>query len=99
MQPFVLLRTMRLACAWGAVFAVMSGIAGAQTSSDQDLMSLSIEELAKTKVFTASRHLEDAREAPSAVTIVTADEITRYGWRTLADVLGSVRGFERLPDF
>lgn len=68
-------------------------LAGAQGPSDQDLMSLSIEELAKTNVYSASRHLEDPRVAPSAVSIVSSEEIARYGWRTLGDILNSVRGF------
>ncbi len=72
---------------WGA------GLASAQAPPDQDLMSLSIEDLAKTKVFSASRHLEDTREAPSSVSIVTSDDIARYGWRTLGEILGSLRGF------
>jgi len=70
-----------------------SHVALGQTQSDSDLMSLSLEELAKTKVFSASRHLEDLHEAPSAVSIITAEDIQRYGWRTLADVIGSLRGF------
>src|ERR1051325_10127656 len=37
----------------------------AQSQSDQDVMSLSIEELTQSKVFSASRHLEDSRHAPS----------------------------------
>ncbi|MBA3912934.1 MAG: TonB-dependent receptor [Acidobacteriales bacterium] len=57
------------------------------------MMTLSLEELTHVKVYSASRHLEDSREAPAAVTVVSADEITRYGWRTLADVLRSLRGF------
>ncbi len=65
----------------------------AQNQSDQDVMSLSIEQLAQAKVFTASRHLEDSRQAPSSVSIITADDIRRYGWRTLGDVLNSLRGF------
>jgi iron complex outermembrane receptor protein len=73
--------------------ALAAGIAPAQTPPDQDLMAMSIEDLARVKVYSASRHLEDSREAPSAVTVITAEEITRYGWRTLADVLRSVRGF------
>jgi outer membrane receptor for ferrienterochelin and colicins len=44
-------------------------------------------------VFGASRFLQKSTEAPAAVTVITADEIWRYGWRTLADVLRSVRGF------
>lgn len=64
-----------------------------ETAPDQDLTSLTIEDLANVKVFSASRHLEDARQAPSAVSVITAEEITRYGWRTLADVLNSLRGF------
>jgi iron complex outermembrane receptor protein len=67
--------------------------AHSQAAPDQDLMSLSIEDLAKTKVFSASRHLEDTRQAPSSVSIVTSDDIQKHGWRTLADVIGSLRGF------
>jgi iron complex outermembrane receptor protein len=65
----------------------------AQSESDQDVMSLSIEQLAQAKVFTASRHAEDSRQAPSSVSVITADDIKRYGWRTLCDVLNSLRGF------
>jgi len=49
--------------------------------------------LAQVKVYSASRHLEDARDAPSSVTVITAEEIRHYGWRTLADILNSQRGF------
>ncbi len=43
-------------------------------------------------VFSASRYAQDASEAPASVTIITADEIRRQGYRTLADILGAVRG-------
>ena len=45
------------------------------------------------RVFGASERLQPVTEAPSSVTIVTAREIARYGYRTLADILRSVRGF------
>ncbi|HEU4413403.1 MAG TPA: TonB-dependent receptor plug domain-containing protein, partial [Candidatus Angelobacter sp.] len=76
-------------------FMVLAGFAllRAQTTPDQDLTGLSVEELARTKVYSASRHLEAPREAPSAVSIITSEEIRRYGWRTLSDALNSLRGF------
>jgi iron complex outermembrane receptor protein len=65
----------------------------AQGQSDQDVLSLSIEDLAQAKVFTASRHAEKSQEAPSSVSVITADDIKKYGWRTLGDALSSLRGF------
>ena len=65
----------------------------AQSQSDPDAMSLSIEELTHAKVFSASKHLEDSRQAPSSVSTITAEDIRRYGWRTLGDALSSLRGF------
>ena len=44
-------------------------------------------------VFGASKYEQKPGEAPASVSIVTADEIQRYGYRTLSDILGSVRGF------
>jgi iron complex outermembrane receptor protein len=67
--------------------------AAAQSVAGEDLTSLTIEDLVRVKVFSASRHLEEARGAPAAVTVVTAQEIATYGWRTLGDVLNSVRSF------
>jgi outer membrane receptor for ferrienterochelin and colicins len=81
---------------WGVAllwFLSYSWAMNGQAASDQDLTSLSIEQLAKVKVYSASRHLEESREAPSAVSILTSEEIKRYGWRTLADVVRSLRGF------
>jgi iron complex outermembrane receptor protein len=60
---------------------------------DNDVTDLSLEDLKKVQVYSASLYLQDDRKAPSSVTVVTADEIQRCGYRTLADILSSVRGF------
>ena len=44
-------------------------------------------------VYSASKFQQPILEAPSAVTIVSGDEIRAFGYRTLAEVLASVPGF------
>ena len=44
-------------------------------------------------VSAATKHLQAAGEAPSAVTVITREDIRRMGYRTLAEALRSVRGF------
>ena len=45
------------------------------------------------KVYAASKLEQKTTEAPSSITIVTDGEIKKYGYRTLADVLQTVQGF------
>jgi len=74
-----------------AVF-VLSATAVAQ-QAPKDLSEASLEELTNIQVYSASKHLQSTSEAPASVTVVTADEIQKYGYRNLADVLRSVPGF------
>jgi len=59
----------------------------------KDLGEASLEELSNIQVYSASRRLQSVSEAPSSVTLITADEIQKYGYRSLADILRSVPGF------
>jgi iron complex outermembrane receptor protein len=74
-------------------FQAFAALAFSQSQVDQDLMSMNLEDLSRVKVFSASRHFEDARRAPSSVSIITASDIRRNGWRTLGEALSSLRSF------
>lgn len=42
---------------------------------------------------TASKFPQKATQAPASVTVVTAEQIRQFGYRTLADILNGIRGF------
>ena len=44
-------------------------------------------------VYTASKYEQKVTQAPAAISIVTADEIKKYGYQTVSDILGSLPGF------
>ena len=72
---------------------------GAEPKGDAqapDLSNKSLEELMEIevpKVYGASKFDQRTTEAPASISLVTADEIKKYGYRTLGDVLQSVQGF------
>lgn len=43
-------------------------------------------------VYSASKYGQKITEAPSSISMVTAEEIKKYGYRTMADLLASLRG-------
>lgn len=60
----------------------------AQSSAD----ALSLEQLVQREVYGVSRVHERLIDAPASVTVITADEIRSFGYRTLAEALNGVRG-------
>lgn len=63
-----------------------------EAATVEALTQLPMEDLVNMQVYSASKFAQKVSDAPAAATVVTADEIRAYGWRTLADVLSSIRG-------
>jgi iron complex outermembrane receptor protein len=49
-------------------------------------------------VYGASKYEQKVTEAPSSVSVVTAGEIKKYGYRNFAEILESIRGFHTTND-
>lgn len=76
-----------------------AGSLGAQ-DADQ-LANLELDELMKVEiesVFGASKYLQKVTEAPASVSVITRRDIDAFGYRTLAEVLGSVHGLSVTND-
>ncbi|MFM8330253.1 MAG: TonB-dependent receptor plug domain-containing protein [Candidatus Methylumidiphilus sp.] len=57
-----------------------------------DLSELPLENLLNLEIYSASKFSQKKSDAPAAVTVITAQDIRDYGYRTLASILESVRG-------
>jgi outer membrane receptor for ferrienterochelin and colicins len=64
---------------------------GESSSAGETKETILFEEI--PSISGASKYEQKVTEAPSSVSIVTAAEIKKYGYRTLADILRSIRGF------
>ncbi|MDH3733678.1 MAG: TonB-dependent receptor [Gemmatimonadota bacterium] len=72
--------------------ALSAGNAAAQERSAESAAALSLDSLLSIPVSSAAKSQQDVKEAPASVTIVTADEIARFDYQTIAEVLENQRG-------
>lgn len=87
-----------------AVFAALSALQplrAGDAPAPAPVAELTLEQLMDLKVervYGASRIVQKVTQAPSSVSIVSADDISRHGWRTLTELLQSVRGLYLFDD-
>jgi outer membrane receptor for ferrienterochelin and colicins len=75
------------------VLLIFPPTAVSEEPADEDLAFMKVED-----VFTAAKQLQSMQDAPASVTIVTDEDIKKYGHRNLTDVVKNVRSFYTYSD-
>ncbi len=76
-------------------FLVLSLGGTAQDLSDEELLNMSLDELMDIDVVNVSKlNLSNLSEVPSAVTVITAEQIATSGAKNMEEVLRNVPGFD-----
>lgn len=83
----------------------MLGLPGAALAASDDAerngeaaFDMSLDELRNVKVLTATKTAVPLYATPAVVTLVTADDIARYGYQSVADALSHVAGLVESND-
>ncbi len=82
------------ACTTALCFCAYGALADIGLDSDEELLSLSLEDLLNITVSSASGINESYRDAPAAMVIITAAEIKKRGYASLDELLLDLPGFD-----
>jgi outer membrane receptor for ferrienterochelin and colicin len=63
-----------------------------------DAIDMTLDELVKVNIISTPKFAENPDQIPSIVSILTAEDIRLYGWRTLGDALRTLQGFNVTDD-
>jgi outer membrane receptor for ferrienterochelin and colicins len=72
--------------------------APAEATESEGLSDLDLVKLLNVEVSTASKTAESIEDAPAVITVVTREEIRRWGYQTVAEVLSHTVGFYLIDD-
>lgn len=60
---------------------------------EENLATISLDSLLNVKISSASKYWQTTFEAPSSVSIISSEDIERFGYQTVGDALASLGGF------
>ncbi|MBN2010957.1 TonB-dependent receptor plug domain-containing protein [candidate division KSB1 bacterium] len=65
----------------------------------QALYEMSIEELMDVTIVTAGKKTEEVRDIPASIVLITREDIEKYGYTTLTEILESIPGIFPVNDY
>ncbi|WP_195763728.1 TonB-dependent receptor plug domain-containing protein [Pseudoduganella rivuli] len=88
----------RLAPWWTLAAGAVLAVPAQAQEAGRDLFNVSVEALLDMPFSTASRQALAARDAPAVVSVITAEDIRQFGYRSVADALVQVPGMYGISD-
>jgi outer membrane receptor protein involved in Fe transport len=73
-------------------------VAQEQEEEAEDVMDMDLEDLLNVEITTAGKKAEKISEIPASVVLVTREDIERYGYMSLEEVLENVPGVYKIDD-
>lgn len=70
-----------------------------QNNEPEDIADINLEDLLNMSVTSASKIEQKAIEAPSVISVITAEQINSYGWMSMNDILYKLPGFGPSQDY
>lgn len=64
----------------------------------EDVMDMALEDLLNVEITTAGKQAEKISEVPASVVVVTRDDIEKYGYQNLAEILENIPGLYQTDD-
>jgi outer membrane receptor protein involved in Fe transport len=65
----------------------------------EDVADMALEDLLNVEITTAGRRAEKIGEVPASVVVVTREDIEKYGYQTLTEILQNIPGLYMLNDY
>jgi len=80
------------------IFAVENYSIGKAVGDEKPLYQLSLEELMDVEVFSAGKSFELMQNVPASVTVITRNEIEKFGYLTFEEILKNIPGMYLLDN-
>lgn len=69
-----------------------------QNVDEEEIFDMSLEEMMKVKVVTASKKSEEISNIPASVVVISRDEIEQLGYKSYTEILNHITGFYMIND-